>query len=147
MRPYFYVKENGKMNLVEKLLAVDRGEFDRIEKKEIVSGQLSKLLGADAKVTIQAVDGDLFGGLSASGLDESGEVDYGRAFSTNAKIAAAGIVDPDLKNEELLKHLGVATPADAAKKIFKGEINRISTEIAKLSGFNDEETTDKEVKN
>jgi hypothetical protein len=136
-----------KMNLVERLLAVDRKEFDRIERKEIPSRQLSKLLGTDAKVTIQAVDGDLFGGLTASGLDESGEVDYGRAFSTNAKITAAGIVDPDLKNEELLKYLGVATPADAAKKVFKGEINKISMEIAKLSGFNDEETTDKEVKN
>ena len=56
-------------------------------------------------------------------------------------------MDPDLKDEALLKHLGVATPADAAKKIFKGEINKISTEIAKLSGFSDEETTDKEVKN
>ena len=135
------------MNLVERLLAVDKKEFDKIERKEIPSRQLSKLLGADAKVTIQAVEGDLFGGLSASGLDDKGEVDYGRAFSTNAKIAAAGIVDPDLKDEALLKHLGVATPADAAKKIFKGEINKISTEIAKLSGFNDEETTDKEVKN
>lgn len=147
MRPYFYVKENRKMNLVERLLAVDKKEFDKIERKEIPSRQLSKLLGAEAKVTIQAVEGDLFGGLSASGLDDKGEVDYGRAFSTNAKIAAAGIVDPDLKDEALLKHLGVATPADAAKKIFKGEINKISTEIAKLSGFNDEETTDKEVKN
>ncbi len=147
MRSYFYGKENRKMNLVEKLLAVDRKEFDKIERKELPSKQLSKLLGDDAKVTIQAVEGDLFGGLSASGLDASGEVDYGRAFSTNAKIAAAGIVDPNLKDEALLKHLGVATPADAAKKIFKGEINKISTEIAKLSGFNDEETTDKEVKN
>ena len=122
------------MNLVEKLLAVDKGEFDKIETKKLKSKQLSKIVGEDAEVTIQAVDGDLFGGLSASGLDEEGEVDY-------------GIVDPNLKNEELLKHLGVATPADAAKKIFKGEINRISTEIAKLSGFDDEEKTDKEVKN
>lgn len=135
------------MNLVERLLAVDKKEFDKIERKEIPSRQLSKLLGTEAKVTIQAVEGDLFGGLSASGLDDKGEVDYGRAFSTNAKIAAAGIVDPDLKDEALLRHLGVATPADAAKKIFKGEINKISTEIARLSGFNDEETTDKEVKN
>lgn len=135
------------MNLVEKLLAVDKKEFDKIERKEIPSRQLSKLLGADAKVTIQAVDGDLFGGLSASGLDASGEVDYGRAFSTNAKIAAAGIVDPDLKDEALLKHLGVATPADAAKKIFKGEINRISVEITKLSGFDTDDKTDKEIKN
>jgi len=123
------------MNLVERLLAVDKGEFDKIETKKLKSKQLSKIVGEDAEVTIQAVDGDLFGGLSASGLDEEGEVDY------------AGIIEPDLKNEQLLKHLGVATPADAAKKIFKGEINRISTEIAKLSGFENEETTDKTVKN
>lgn len=135
------------MNLVERLLAVDRKEFDKIEKKELESAQLSKLLGADARVTIQAVEGDLFGGLSASGLDDKGEVDYGRVFSTNAKIAAAGIVDPDLKDEALLKHLGVATPADAAKKIFKGEINRISAEITKLSGFDTDDKTDKEIKN
>ena len=56
-------------------------------------------------------------------------------------------MDPDLKDEALLKHLGVATPADAAKKIFKGEINKISTEIAKLSGFNDEEMRDKAEEN
>ena len=135
------------MNLIERLVAVDKKEYYKIERKYISSRQLSKLLGTDVKVTIQAVEGDLFGGLTASGLDDKGEVDYGRAFSTNAKIAAAGIVNPDLKDEALLKHLGAATPADAAKKIFKGEINKISTEIAKLSGFNDEETTDKEIKN
>lgn len=135
------------MNLVEKLMAVDKGQFDKLDTKELQSKQLKKLLGEDAKVKIQAVDGDLFGGLSASGLDEEGEVDYGRAFSTNAKIAAAGIIEPDLKNEALLRHLGVATPADAAKKIFKGEINKISAEIAKLSGFESEEKTDKEIKN
>ena len=135
------------MNLVEKLMAVDKGNFDKIEKKEIPSKQLSKLLGEDAKVTIQAVDGDLFGALSASGLDESGEVDYSRVFSTNAKIVAAGVVEPNLKDENLLSYLGVATPADAAKKIFKGEINKISAEISSLSGFENEKNTDEKVKN
>ena len=135
------------MNLVEKLLTVDKGEFDKIEKKELDSKQLTKLLGSKAIVTIQAVPGDIFTPLSASGLDEEGNTDYSVAFDTNAKVAAAGIVEPDLKNKELLKHLGVATPADAAKKIFKGEISKIAVEIAKLSGFDDEETTDKEVKN
>lgn len=135
------------MNLVERLLAVDKKEFDKIERKKLPSRKLSELLGAEAEVTIQAVEGDLFGGLSASGLDDRGEVDYGRAFSTNAKIAAAGIVEPDLKNVELLSHLGVATPADAAKKIFKGEVNRIAEEVSVLSGFKDDEGTDKEIKN
>ncbi len=136
------------MNLVEKLIAVDKKEFDKIERKAIPSKRLSKLLGEDeAEVIIQAVEGDLFGGLSASGLDEDGEVDYSRVFSTNAKIVAAGVVEPDLKNEALLKHLGVATPAEAAKKIFAGEINKISAEISSLSGFESDEKTDKKVKN
>jgi Phage XkdN-like protein. len=135
------------MNIVEKLMAVDKQEFEKIETKELESKALSKLLGEDAKVKIQAIDGDLFGSLSASGLDEDGEVDYGRAFSTNAKIVAAGVIEPNLKDEALLKYIGAATPADAAKKIFKGEINKIATEISKLSGFETEETTDKKVKN
>lgn len=135
------------MNLVEKLIAIDKKEFEKIETKELSSRKLSKLLGEETKVRIQAVDGDLFGALSASGLDESGDVDYGRAFSTNAKVVAAGIVEPNLKDETLLRHLGVATPADAAKKIFKGEINKIAAEITDLSGFKSEEKTDKEVKN
>lgn len=136
------------MNLVEKLIAVDKKEFDKIERKAIPSKRLSKLLGEDeAEVIIQAVEGDLFGGLSASGLDEDGEVDYSRIFSTNAKFVAAGVVEPDLKNEALLKHLGVATPAEAAKKIFAGEINKISAEISSLSGFESDEKTDKKVKN
>lgn len=135
------------MNLAEKLMAVDRKEFDKIEKKEVHSRQLSKLLGVEAVVTVQAVDGDLLSGLMASGMGAHGEMDYGRLYSTNAKIAAAGIVDPNLKDENLLKHLGAATPADAAKKIFKGEISKISDEISRLSGYLDEETTDKEIKN
>lgn len=128
-------------------MEIDKKEFDKIETKEIWSRALTKLLGQSSSVKIQAVDGDLFGALSASGLNKEGEVDYGTVFSTNAKIAAAGIIEPDLKGESLLKFLGVATPADAAKKIFKGEINRLATEIMELSGFKNEEETDKEVKN
>lgn len=135
------------MNLVEKLLAVDNGEFNKIETQEITSKQLKKLLGEDAKVKIQAIDGDLYAPLSANGLNDDGSVDYNTIFSTNAKIVAAGVVEPDLKNEALLKHLGVVTPADAAKKIFKGEVNKISAAIAKLSGFENEEETDEKVKN
>lgn len=136
------------MNLVEKLLAVDKKEFDKIEKKELASRQLSKLLGVeDAKITIQAIDGGLYTSLSASAVSKKGNFNYEKSFEVNAKIAAAGIIEPDLKNEELLKHIGAATPAEAAKKIFKGEVNVVSDEIARLSGFTDTEETEEEVKN
>ena len=136
------------MNLVEKLLAVEKKEFDKIERKELASRQLSKLLGVeDAKITIQAIDGGLYTSLSASAVSKKGNFNFEKGFEVNAKIAAAGIIEPDLKNEELLKHIGAATPAEAAKKIFKGEVNVISDEIARLSGFTDTEETEEEVKN
>ena len=137
------------MNLVEKLLKIDKAEFEKIETKEIASKSLAKLFGAeeDAKVKVKAIDGDLFVELSATGLDKKGDVEIGKTFSTNAKIVAAGIVEPDLKDEALLKHLGVPTPAEAAKKIFKGEINKIAVAISELSGFSDDEEDEKEIKN
>lgn len=135
------------MNLVEKLRAIDKKEFEKIETKKLPSKRLSELLGEPTTITIQAIDGDLFTRLSSTGLTKKNEVDYNKIFSANAKVAAEGIVEPNLKEETLLKHLGVATPADAAKKIFRGEINQISSEIAELSGFNTEEETENEVKN
>lgn len=135
------------MNLVERLIAVDKKEFEKIETKEIPSRRLSELFGEPSKVKICAVDGDMFAPLSASGLDRNGKVDYSRVFDTNAKIAAAGMIEPNLKDEALLKHLGAATPAEAAKKIFKGEINNIAAEVSRLSGFETEEEADGEIKN
>lgn len=137
------------MNLVEKLLKIDKAEFEKIETKEIASKSLAKLFGAeeDVKVKVKVIDGDLFAELSATGLDKNGAAEIGKAFSTNAKIVAAGMVEPDLKDEALLKHLGAPTPAEAAKKIFKGEINKIAVAIAELSGFSDDEEDEKEIKN
>ena len=135
------------MNLVERLMAVDSKQISEIETKTIPSKRLSKLTGQNEMITIQAIDGDLFSSLSASGLDEDGEVDYGRAYSTNAKIVAAGVIEPNLKDDALVKHVGAVTPADAAKILFKGEVNKIAAEISKLSGFESEEETEKKVKN
>lgn len=135
------------MNLVEKLLAIDKGEFNKIEKKELNSKSLSKLLGSDTKIMIKAVNGELLSTLISSGLNNDGTVDYAQIFNANAKVAAEGIIEPNLKDETLLKHLEVPTPAEAAKKIFKGEVNRIAGEISELSGFGDDEKMDKEIKN
>lgn len=144
---YFAKKEKKRMNLVEKLLAADSKEIGNVKKKELLSKQLSDILGEKVKITIRTISGEEYSALSAEALNQEGEVDYRKVFDVNAKIAAAGLVDPDLKNEDLLKHIGVATPADAAKKLFRGEINKISTEITKLSGFVSEEETEKQIKN
>ena len=63
-------------------------------------------------------------------------------------IAAAAVIDPPLKSDDLLKHLGVATPAQAAIKLFKGEVNMIAAEVNKMAGFNmSSNEIDKEIKN
>lgn len=135
------------MNLVERLKKVDKKEFDKIETKQLESKALSKLLGEETKITIQAVDGDLYMNYSATSLDANEKVDYGKVFTFNALIVTAGVIEPNLKDETLLKHIGASTPEEAARKIFKGEINKISNEISELSGFLDEEKTQKEIKN
>jgi hypothetical protein len=136
------------MNLVEKLMKIDKGEFDKKKTKKIKSQMLSEILGEDAVITLETVDPQSVLDMSAGGIDEDGNPIMGKAYDTNALIASAGIIDPPLKDAELLKHLGVTTPAQAAKKLFKGEVNGIAAEVNKMAGFSAEpEEIEDEIKN
>lgn len=135
------------MNLAEKLLKIDKGEFDKEKTIQIPSRQLSELLGEPTKITIKALNPQEVLDISASGLDDEGNPIIKKTLATNAILAAAAVVDPPLKDTDLLKHLGVATPDAAALKLFKGEVNKISIEVNKLAGFDIGEDTDKELKN
>lgn len=135
------------MNLAEKLLKIDKGEFDKEKTIQIPSRQLSELLGEPTKITIKALNPQEVLDISASGLDDEGNPIVKKTLATNAILAAAAVVDPPLKDTDLLKHLGVATPDAAALKLFKGEVNKISIEVNKLAGFDIGDDTDKELKN
>jgi hypothetical protein len=136
------------MNIVEKLMKIDKGEFDKKKTKKIKSQMLSEILGEDAVITLETVDPQSVLDMSAGGIDEDGNPIMGKAYDTNALIASAGIIDPPLKDAELLKHLGVTTPAQAAKKLFKGEVNGIAAEVNKMAGFSAEpEEIEDEIKN
>lgn len=135
------------MNLAEKLLKIDKGEFDKKKTKAVYSQILSETLGEKTKVTIESVDPQYILELSANGLDDEGNPIIAKSLDTNAMIAAAALIDPPLKDAELMKHLGVTTPAEAAKKLFKGEVNKIAAEVNKMAGFTIDTDTDKEIKN
>ena len=135
------------MNLAEKLLKIDKGEFDKEKTIQITRRQLSELLGEPTKITIKALNPQEVLDISASGLDDEGNPIIKKTLATNAILAAAAVVDPPLKDTDLLKHLGVATPDAAALKLFKGEVNKISIEVNKLAGFDIGDDTDKELKN
>lgn len=136
------------MNLVEKLMKIDSGEFDKKKTKEIPSKILSEALGEQVKIKIESVDPQMVLELSTNGLDDDGNPIIAKTLETNSLIAAAAVVDPSLKDAELMKHLGVATPAQAALKLFKGEVNTIAAKVNEMAGFNiDADGADKEVKN
>lgn len=135
------------MNLAEKLLKIDKGEFDKEKTKDIPSKMLSELFGEPTKITVKAIDPQEVLDISASGLDDEGNPIIKKSLETNAILAAAAVVDPPLKDTELLKHLDVQTPSAAALKLFKGEVNKIAIEVNKLAGFDIGDDTDKALKN
>ncbi len=136
------------MNLVQKLLKVDKDEFGKKKLKKIKSKVLSEIMGEEAVITIQSVSPKEILEISETGMDDEGEVIIGKTLDTSSLVVAAAVVDPPLKDEELMKHLGVATPADAALKLFKGEVNTIATKINQMAGFGLEvEEVDEEIKN
>lgn len=136
------------MNLVEKLMKIDAGEFEKKKTEEITSKMLSDITGEKTRITIQSVDPQRLLEISAIALDDEGNPIVEKSLEANSIVVAEGVIDPSLKDQELIKHLGVATPAMAALKLFKGEINVIADRINKLSGFNiDPDKVDKEIKN
>lgn len=135
------------MNLAERLLKIDKGEFNKERTKEIPSKMLSELFGEPTKIKIKELNPQEVLDITATGLDGDGNPIIKKTLETNAILAAAAVVDPVLKDTDLLKHLGVATPDAAALKLFKGEVNKISIEVNKLAGFDIGEDTDAELKN
>ncbi len=135
------------MNLAEKLLKIDKGEFNKEKTKDIPSKMLSELFGEETKVTIKAIDPQEVLDISATGLDDEGNPIIKKSLETNSLLTAAAVVNPSLKDANLLKHLEVTTPDAAALKLFKGEVNKIAIEVNKLAGFDIGNDTDKELKN
>lgn len=135
------------MNLAEKLLKIDKGEFNKEKTKDIPSKMLSELFGEKTEITIKAIDPQEVLDISATGLDDEGNPIIKKSLETNSLLAAAAVVNPSLKDASLLKHLEVTTPDAAALKLFKGEVNKIAIEVNKLAGFDIGNDTDKELKN
>ena len=136
------------MNLISKLLELDKGKLETLPTAQVESKRLSEMIGEPAVFTVRAIPGDRYMEISSMMVGKSGKPVYGKAYDTNALIAIEGIVSPDLKNPELMQHFGCATPKDLVKKLFLGgEITKIADKIAELSGFEKEEEMEDEIKN
>lgn len=137
-------------NLVEALLAKDAASLLEKETTTYTVKSLSKKLGQEVVITLQALTAQDFMRLRkvSSTRNKKNELELDETrFSAN--VLLEGIKDPDLHNSALAKHYGAATPAELVLKMFTiGEISDIVETINDLSGNDrDEEETEEEIKN
>lgn len=137
------------MNLVDKLLNVDAGKVNEKKEKNIKSKRLGELMGLEeaVEITIREIPVKRFNDILAKQYNSKGTFDLSKSFDAKALACAEAVINPDLKSKELQEHFSCATSKDLAIKLFGAEINSISDEITKLSGYQDVEETDEEIKN
>lgn len=134
------------MNLVNTLLALDEGAFEK-DTKEIEIASLSKKVGNPVLFKIQELpisDFKRAQDLATKKL-KGNKTDFD-SLKYGLEVINKGVIDPDLKNEDLQKKFKADSPKDLILKLIKaGEISELCQSIEKLSGYNeDEETEDEE---
>lgn len=135
------------MSVIDKLLRVDPKKAAAQQERTYKSKQLARLIGSKEPVEVRVKEltperlSDLMGMMT----DSQGNVAVSKAFDGNAMICTDAVVDPDLKDPDLLEHFGCATPLDLAKKLFKFEVSDIAGEVLEMAGLSSD--TEDEVKN
>lgn len=133
------------MNLVEKLIRIDKEKFQEKETKSIKSRRLSKIMGEDTEIKIQELSGKRLNDLTQMIMDKNGKKDFSKMQDMNLMYCVYGVVEPNLRDPALLEHFGCKTPKELASILFEVETGKIAGEIAELSGVG--EDSEDEVKN
>lgn len=133
------------MNLIEKLILIDKERAQERKTKKLKSARLSKLTGEETEITIKELSGKRLNDLTQIIINEDGKKDFGRMYDLNLMYCVEGVAEPNLKDSRLLEHFGVKTPKDLAAMLFEAEAGKIAGEIVSLSGIG--EGAEEEVKN
>lgn len=136
------------MNLVEKLLKVDAKKASELQTATMKSKRLARIMEeTDAVITIKEVPARRMNDIMATQYNKKGRFDISAAFDAKALCVAESVLDPNLRDPNLIQHFGCQTPKDLAIKLFGSEISEISDEIARLSGIAEEEDDEETIKN
>ena len=76
---------------------------------------------------------------SLGSIDKKGNPNMANMHDTQLLIVLDGVKEPNLKDERLVEHFGVATPKDLAELLFDGEIADISDAITDFDTEDDDE--------
>ena len=132
------------MNLIEKLIRVDKETAGKRETKKIKSKRLTKMLGEDTEITIQEISGRKSNDIMQMMFDSKENKKMSALYDTNLMICVNGIIEPNLKDQTLMEHFGAATPKDLVAILFDSEASSIADSIVDLSGL---KTKEEDVKN
>lgn len=134
---------------IQTLMKLDRDKVMEVPSKEVKAVHLSNLLGEDSYITIKALSGNQYMDLLATARNKKNDLDMSKMFKAQSLIVVEGVTEPSLKDAELQKHFGAASPVDLAQILFPGgELTSVFNEVAKISGFiEDDEELEEEVKN
>nr|DAO23614.1 MAG TPA: tail assembly chaperone protein [Caudoviricetes sp.] len=135
------------MSLTQKLLQIDRGQFQKEEFLEVKAKKLSEITGEEVVLKFRALSGKEYTSIASTAVRDKGGVDYSKAYDVNALMICEALLEPSLKDKELQKHFGVASPKDLAFLFFPGmELTVLADKVTRFSGFLEEDEV-KEVKN
>ena len=134
---------------IQTLMKLDREKVMEVPSKEVKAVHLSNLLGEDSYITIKVFSGNQYMDLLPTARNKKNDLDMSKMFKAQSLIVVEGVTEPSLKDAELQKHFGAASPVDLAQILFPGgELTSVFNEVAKLSGFiEDDEELEEEVKN
>lgn len=136
------------MNLVEKLLKVDAKKANELETVTMKSKRLARIMEeTEAVITLKEVPARRMNDIMATQYDKKGRFDMSAAFDAKALCVAESVIDPNLRDPNLMQHFACQTPKDLAIKLFGSEVSEISDQIARLSGVAEEDDDEETIKN
>lgn len=133
------------MNVIEKLIRIDKEKMSEKETKKIKSVRLSKILGEDTEITIMELGGRKLNDIAGIVVNDEGKRDFSKNYDMNLMYCVEGIMEPNLKDPVLMEHFGAKTPKDLAAILFDNEVSRIADKIYELSKMG--KNVEKKVKN
>jgi len=102
-----------------------KAEIQELPEKDVKLKRLSAICGGPVIFKLRALS-----------YSRAADLIKNQPEDLNVHIVLAGVVEPNLKDTELLAKYNAVTPAELIKKmLLPGEIEDLSREIEKLSGY------------
>ena len=126
-------------NLVQELLKADKKKAFELETGIFRSKSLAKLLGKSepVEVEIKELSPRRKSALLNKAVDRNGNTDYEKAHEVNLQVIVEGVVEPDLKTEELKEAYGCKMAIDLAERLFRSEVSALADAILTLGNVDD----------